>query len=75
MTRKTFILFPIIDAALAAPLRACAVCFGQTGNPDIGRAYFWGILVMLAFTATLLAAIGFTFYRIEAARKSAHSSP
>jgi len=75
LTRKTFALFPIISAALPAPLKACAVCFGQTNNPNIGRAYFWGILIMLGFTGALLAAIGFAVYRIETAHRVSNPSP
>lgn len=57
---------------LATNAHACAVCFGQTGDPNISRAYFWGIILMLGVTAGLLAAIGIAIYRIELAHREAH---
>ena len=44
-------LLPLLPAFLApAPAGACAVCFGQSGNGDVGRAYTWGIFVLASFT-------------------------
>jgi len=57
---------------LAGPLHACAVCFGETGDPNISRAYFWGIVLMLACTASILAALGLAIYRIELAHREAN---
>ncbi len=52
----------------SAPAAACAVCFGLSDNPNIGKAISIGILMLLAATFALLAAITVTVYRIERAR-------
>lgn len=50
----------------------CAVCFAQTGNADIVKAYSWGIAAMLVPTFLIIGALIYAFYKIENARKSSH---
>lgn len=74
LTRAASSLLALSWAA-PPPLKACAVCFGQTDNPDIGRAYSWGLLLMMAFTFALLATIVLAVCRLEAARKAPRCAP
>jgi hypothetical protein len=69
--KKSFPLLSLVSTTLSRPLVACVVCFGQSADKNVGRAYFWGIIVMLACTAALLSAIGFTIYRLEVAHQKA----
>lgn len=75
LINKTLVLFLSFFSTLQAPLKACVVCFGQSGDLNISRAYFWGIVLMLACTAVLLTAIGIVVYRIEVGRRTPHQSP
>ncbi len=49
-------------------LFACAVCFGQSDSGDLGRAYSFGVLILMGFTFLILGALVLTVYRIEARR-------
>lgn len=72
-------MLPVVHALRSslAPrfLHACAVCFGQADNADIGRAYGFGIVIMLGFTFLILGALGIAIYRIEAGRNHRPSPP
>lgn len=48
---------------------ACAVCFGATGNEHIGRAFTWGIAIMLGFTFVILGGFALAIYNIEKRRR------
>ena len=52
----------------SAPAAACAVCFGFSDNPNIGKAIGVGILMLLATTFAILTVLGAAVYRIEKAR-------
>ena len=69
-----FLAFAGATMFVRAPLHACAVCFGQTGDSNISRAYFWGILLMLLITGSILAVLGYAVYRIEKAHQEAEPS-
>lgn len=56
---------------LLRALYACPVCFGETDNPGLGRAYNLGIFILLGFTFLLLGGLAFVAYRIEVAREKA----
>jgi hypothetical protein len=55
-----------------AAASACSVCFGGV---DGRKAFFmglgWSILIMLAFTLTLIGGIAWTLWTIERGRKDA----
>lgn len=53
---------------LPGALQACAVCFGKTDNLNLGKAFNWGILILLAFTFSILAVLILTMYKIEKRR-------
>ena len=64
---------PLVVWALRAacapdPLFACATCFGQTDNAGLGRAYAWGVFILMGFTFSILGALALAVYRIEAGR-------
>lgn len=61
-------------AALSTPrlARACAVCFGLDANAaTLGRAYTWGIFILIACTFGILACIVYAMVRIEVQRAEA----
>jgi hypothetical protein len=55
-------------AAFLAPAtaHACAVCFGGgDGKSGLSHGLWWGIVVLLAVTMSLVAAIGWTMWSVE----------
>ena len=56
---------------LLAPrsLQACAVCMGQADNPNMAKAYAWGIFVLMAFTMMIITLFTYAVYRMETSRK------
>jgi len=57
----------------AAPgsVHACAVCFGQGDNPDLPRAFSWGVFLLLAATFGVLGTFVAGVHRIESRKKAA----
>ena len=53
----------MISAACPRPIHACAVCFGADG--DVGKAYTWGVAVMLGATFSIMASLIYAAYRME----------
>ncbi|HVE12548.1 MAG TPA: hypothetical protein VNI01_04070 [Elusimicrobiota bacterium] len=47
---------------------ACAVCFGQGDNPDLPRAFTWGIFVLIGVTFLVLGTFVASVIRVEASR-------
>ena len=58
-------LLALLPASL---LSACPVCFGASDQPDLGSAFRWGIVLLLAATGLMLAGIIAAVRRIEKAR-------
>lgn len=52
---------------LAQAASACPVCFGEDGS-RWGGAISWGIVLLLAATAAMIAGLAVMAYRIESAR-------
>lgn len=49
---------------------ACPVCFGQAdGKNGLLNGFWWGIVVLLAVTMSLVAAIAWTLWSVERARR------
>ncbi|MFI5347598.1 MAG: hypothetical protein ACHQ51_14580 [Elusimicrobiota bacterium] len=62
---------PLSAALLLAPraASACAVCFGGgDGQSGFSRGIWWGIVILLAVTMSLVGAIGYALYSVEARR-------
>lgn len=60
-------------AALVLPSRvfACAICFGAVdGKSGLFNGFWWGIVILLAVTMSLVAAIAWTLWTVE--RRRAH---
>ena len=62
------VVWAMLAVAVPSPLFACAVCFGQSDNAAIGRAYSVGIFILMGFTFLIMGALAVTAYRIEARR-------
>lgn len=52
-------------------LHACAVCFGKSDNPNLPRAFTWGIFFLIVPIFFILAAFVYALYRMERARAPA----
>ncbi|NNN06646.1 MAG: hypothetical protein HKL90_12155 [Elusimicrobia bacterium] len=66
--------FAATFAVLVLPAAACAcpVCFGTlVNNQGLASGIWWGIMILLTVTLTLVAAIGCTVWSIERRRKKA----
>ena len=62
-------LFALVLPRLAA---ACPVCFGAADNRGgLAQGFWWGIVILLAITMSLLAAIGWTLWTVERRRTQA----
>lgn len=62
---------PLAAALLLAPraASACAVCFGGgDGKSGLSHGIWWAIVLLLAVTMSLVAAIGYALYSVEAGR-------
>ena len=58
-------------ALLLAPraASACAVCFGQLdGKSGLANGFWWGIVVLLVVTMSLVAGIGWAIWSVERER-------
>lgn len=65
-------------AALLAPLpgsaAACAVCFGSTpGAKGLLDGIWWGIVILLTVTFSMVGGIGWLLYKVEKDRKSSEA--
>lgn len=70
MKSKIVAIYSILSVfmMMAAPsASACAVCFGRTDSP-LGKGLHWGVLALLVFIATMLAAFG--AFAVYLARRS-----
>lgn len=57
---------------LPAAAAACPVCFGALDNKQgLAAGIWWGIMILLTVTMTLVAAIGWTVWSIERRRGKA----
>jgi hypothetical protein len=64
----------LLPAALLAPAAAaaCPVCFGALDNKSgIAAGFWWGIVILLAVTMSLVAGIGYAVWSIERRRNEA----
>ena len=58
---------PLLPGSAAA----CAVCFGgAAGNKGLIDGFWWGIILLLTITMSLVGAIGWLLYRVEKDRLS-----
>ena len=57
--------------ALARGARACTVCFGQGENPDLPRAFTWGVVLLIGVTFLVLGGFVATVIRVESGRADA----
>lgn len=55
---------------LPSPLKACAVCFGQTDNAGLVSGLTWGIVVLLGATFLLIGWLVAAVWRIEKDREA-----
>lgn len=46
-------------------LFACAVCFGQNDNPNLAKAFTWGIFILMAFTMLILGLFTYAVFKME----------
>ncbi len=57
---------------LPAAASACPVCFGALDNKTgLASGIWWGIMILLTVTMTLVAAIGYAAWSIERRRGEA----
>ncbi len=55
-------LLPMLPSAASA----CAVCFGQTSaNQGLFDGIWWGIILLLSATMSMVGGIGWLLYRVE----------
>jgi hypothetical protein len=48
---------------------ACAVCFGGAdGRSGLANGFWWGIVILLLITMSLVGAIGWTIWTVEKRR-------
>ena len=58
-------LLPLLPGSAAA----CAVCFGNTpGAKGLLDGIWWGILILLTVTMSMVGGIGWLLYKVEKAR-------
>ncbi len=52
----------------------CAVCFGKSDNPNIVKAFGFGIVILLGCTLAAMVFIAYMFYKIEKHRAGSHAN-
>lgn len=68
---KNLRLLPVLLLAPRAA-SACAVCFGGgDGKSGLSQGFWWGIVVLLAVTMSLVGAIGYALWTVERRRAEA----
>lgn len=63
----------LASVLLAAPraASACAVCFGAAdGKSGLANGIWWGIVILLTVTMSLVAGIGYAIYSVERRREA-----
>ena len=58
----------VLPALLAGPAAACSVCFGGKSNPGLLDGIWWGIVLLLTVTMSLVGGIGWLLYKVESRR-------
>lgn len=54
---------------LAGRAGACAVCFGKSdGNRGLADGFWWGIVLLLLVTMSLVGGIGWVLWSVEKGR-------
>lgn len=62
----------LVALLLATAASACPVCFGELDNKQgLASGIWWGIMILLTVTMTLVAAISYAVWSIERNRKKA----
>lgn len=64
--KKAALLLP-----LAAPAAACPTCTGSLAGTGLADGIWWGIVILLAVTFTLVGGFAYTLYRVERDRARA----
>lgn len=60
-------LLPLLPGSAAA----CAVCFGNApGNKGLLDGIWWGIILLLSVTMSMVGGIGWLLYKVEKDRLS-----
>ena len=47
----------IVHELAKSSVQACSICFGS-GNPDMARGFYWGIMILMLLPMALMAMIG-----------------
>jgi hypothetical protein len=64
--KRLLALTPLLAPRAAS---ACAVCFGAAdGKSGLANGFWWGIVILLTVTMSLVGAIGWTLYSVERRR-------
>jgi hypothetical protein len=58
-------------ALWAVPAAACPNCAGTLAGTGLGEGIWWGIVILLAVTMSLVGGFAYTFWRVEQARARA----
>lgn len=65
------LLLAAVFSALPKSAYSCAVCFGGfDGKSGLAKGFWWGIVVLLVVTMSLVAGIGWTLWTVERRRNS-----
>lgn len=64
-------LLPLAPGSAAA----CAVCFGgASGNKGLFDGIWWGIVLLIAVTFSMVTGIGWLLWKVEQGRKAAEAA-
>lgn len=65
-------LLPLLSL-LSGSAAACATCFGG-GDSGLNDGIWWGIVLLLSATFTLVGGFAYTLWRVERARARAENA-
>jgi hypothetical protein len=73
--RSVLLAGPLVLAA-SGRAAACAVCFGNApGAKGLLDGIWWGIILLLTATMSMVAGIGYALYSVERSRLAAEERP
>lgn len=66
--------FAALLSLSAVPAAACPSCMGRADASGVYAGFWWGIVILLGVTFTLVGGFAYTLWRVERARARAENA-
>ena len=62
---RKFLAVALLSVIVPSLAHSCAVCFGGQADPNVVKAYSWGLFMLMGFTFAVLGAFGYAVWKLE----------